>query len=88
MLVITYHKKQQKTPDHRAVSQNILRQYQLQLFEARLSTTGRRRTLRAVLWMILTHAAIITQSELLEKRSTKLTHRFLNISSEHTSVYM
>ena len=87
MLVITYHKKQQKTPDHRAVSQNILRQHQLQLFEARLSTTGRR-TLRAVLWMILTHAAIITQSELLEKRSAKLTHRFLDISSEHTSVYM
>ena len=49
MLVSTYHKKQQKTPDHRAISQNILRQYQLQLFEARLSTTGRRRTLRAVL---------------------------------------
>ena len=87
MLVSTYHKKQQKTPDHRAVSQNILRQHQLQLFEARLSTTGRR-TLRAVLWMILTHAAIITQSELLEKRSAKLTHRFLDISSEHTSVYM
>ena len=41
-------KAQQKNPDHRAVSQNILQQYQLQLFEARLSTTSRSRTLRAL----------------------------------------